>query len=1291
VVALSGAGNADGLISITVTPANPSIVFGQTQQFIATGYFGGGSTQNLTASVLWNSSAPGVATINAAGLANGVSPGSTTITATLVTATPFGPATGVTPGTPIIYSPPASPISGSTTLTVATPPTLAITITDLPVGALANVTVTDPSGQQTLLTSSQVINAIPGTYTITAAPVVVGASTYHATQTTQTATVTFGSRSTVTVDYYNIIPNTTKVLDQTGAQSLTVSSDGTTLTLPLSSPVAAQLAVGNVLASGPTSAVPNGLLVKIVSITSSGSTVTATVAQATLEDAIQQGSFSLNQPVKLAMSAQTANSKAQLHAARAISGKQTRKSAVIRSSNAITDSCSGNANTYELPFDQWVLGQGGLSDNGIGANGRAVLNLSGQLEVCPTLQFSFSIVNSKLVSLTAIASFGDHAQITIQGAVSGSQTNEIDLANITSNVLVVPIGSVPVVVQAQGTPFIGFSGGGTSGFYFVTEQDAQGQAGLTYANGQVTPVSSATSTATYGANSLDGSIDVKGYAGIKIGLLLYGVLCPNVAPDAFLDWTVPTGGNPWWELTGGFEANVGVDLKIIGETEASLSTPDLTLYETTLASASGPFSVPAASPILTTVSPTTAPAGSPDMILSLTGDNFVPDSVVYFNGTALTTTFNDPSDLAAVLPAAELMTPGPYPVSVSNPDTAGAISPATIFSVTGTLLPTVSALTINPTNVNAGGTTTGTVTLTGAAPSGGSVVDLTSGNPSILPVPTSVTVQTGMTTATFTVTAAASVTASTPVLVTATYNNSSQTATVIVNPQGAVAGLSFSPTSILPGNSTTGTVTLNDAAPTGGVNVTLTSNNSSALPVPATVTVPAGSTTATFTATAPSSLSSTAAATITATYDGSSLNATVTVIVVSYSVLYSFMGSTYLGPDGGFPYGSLVQDSAGNLYGTTSYGGVGAGTVFMVDPAGDETVLHRFNGGATYDGGTSYDGIHPQAGLLRDEAGNLYGTTEYGGLTIGNGPCDGEGCGTVFMIDTTGQETVLYSFAGLPDGAYPYAGLVRDAAGNLYGTTTYGGLLFCNENNNIPGCGTVFMIDTTGQETVLYSFAGPPDGFFPYAGLVRDAAGNLYGTTTYGGLLSCNENANIPGCGTVFMIDTTGKESVLYSFAGPPDGAYPYAGLVRDAAGNLYGTTWGGGIQCLGYSSGCGTVFMIDTTGKESVLYSFAGPPDGAHPYGGLVRDSMGNLYGTTTEGGTGGVIFMIDTTGKETVLHNFDGANCISSAPCDGFGPYDGLIQDAAGNLYGTTAVGGASGVYGTVFRLSGVPPAPK
>jgi uncharacterized repeat protein (TIGR03803 family) len=300
---------------------------------------------------------------------------------------------------------------------------------------------------------------------------------------------------------------------------------------------------------------------------------------------------------------------------------------------------------------------------------------------------------------------------------------------------------------------------------------------------------------------------------------------------------------------------------------------------------------------------------------------------------------------------------------------------------------------------------------------------------------------------------------------------------------------------------------------------------------------------------------------------------------------------------------------------------------------------------------TGADGANPYAGLVGDSAGNLYGTTSDGGAS---------GYGVVFKVNKTG-ETVLYSFTGGADGAKPLAGLIRDLAGNLYGTTFSGGA---------SGYGVVFKLDTTGTETVLHSFTEKPGGANPEAGLIQDSAGNLYGTTGGGGA---------SGLGVAFKLDTTGTEKLLHSFTGGADGESPQAGLIRDAAGNFSGTTYkGGGASGCG-DRGCGVVFKLDTTGTETVLYSFPGTEaDGAYPYSGLIRDSAGNLYGTTYAGGAShnGVVFKLDTTGTETVLYSFIGG-------VDGGLPYAGLTRDLAGNLYGTTYSGGASN-NGVVFKLN-------
>jgi uncharacterized repeat protein (TIGR03803 family) len=351
------------------------------------------------------------------------------------------------------------------------------------------------------------------------------------------------------------------------------------------------------------------------------------------------------------------------------------------------------------------------------------------------------------------------------------------------------------------------------------------------------------------------------------------------------------------------------------------------------------------------------------------------------------------------------------------------------------------------------------------------------------------------------------------------------------------------------------------------------------------------------------------------------------------TVLHGFGGG-----DGANSEAGLILDTQGILYGTTYGGGAhGYGTVFMVNQSGVEKTLYSFTGGL--------DGGYPLGSPVRDSNGNLYGTTLEGGVRR---------MGTVFMVTRSGKEQVLYAFSG-KDGAYPCSNLIQDAQGNFYGTTEEGGL------NN---AGTVFKLTPSGAENVLYSFTGGADGFEPYAGLIQDAMGNLYGTTLQGG-------AN--GAGTVFKVTLSGLETVLYNFTGGADGSEPYGGLMQDTQGNLYGTTNSAGAY------GYGTMFELFPSGIIRVFHSFTGTGgDGAVPFAGLIRDSNGNLYGTTYYGGTSGfgTVFVVSAPlGIYRVLYSF-------TAGADGAGVVGGLVRDAQGSLYGTTEWYGANGG-GTVFRL--------
>ena len=350
------------------------------------------------------------------------------------------------------------------------------------------------------------------------------------------------------------------------------------------------------------------------------------------------------------------------------------------------------------------------------------------------------------------------------------------------------------------------------------------------------------------------------------------------------------------------------------------------------------------------------------------------------------------------------------------------------------------------------------------------------------------------------------------------------------------------------------------------------------------------------------------------------------------------------------------------------------------------TVLHSF--------ACCSQGYIPFSGLTIDRPGNLYGTTGHGGLSEGGGYC----CGTVFKLTHKGSGWVfspLYSFdeAGGPmqDGVSPMARVIFGPDGSLYGTTLYGGSRdYCG---NGQGCGTAFKLSPPPtacktalcgwNETILYRFTGESDGGEPgYGDLAFDQAGNIYGTTITGGVGNCNNPAGT--CGLVYKLTPSSggwTESVLYTFTGGSNGGNPYASVVFGPDGNLYGTTTVGGSGCNGY--GCGTVFQLKPSGSgwtENVLYAFQGGSDGANPYGGLIFDPSGNLYGTTVSGGSGGggTVFMLTFNGGWTfsLVYSFTGAG---NSP----GPFDSLIRDPAGNLYGTTAGDGAYG-YGSVFQLT-------
>lgn len=365
----------------------------------------------------------------------------------------------------------------------------------------------------------------------------------------------------------------------------------------------------------------------------------------------------------------------------------------------------------------------------------------------------------------------------------------------------------------------------------------------------------------------------------------------------------------------------------------------------------------------------------------------------------------------------------------------------------------------------------------------------------------------------------------------------------------------------------------------------------------------------------------------------------------TFSLVHTFTGAS----DGGSPLSGFTIDANGNLYGTGSYGGTTEyGVVYKINARGVEKVLHNFVGGS--------DGATPEGSLLRDSLGNLYGTTLAGGTS---------GAGTVFEINRYGKEIVLYSFTGNPDGAMPEAGLAMDKLGNLYGTTTAGGA---------NGNGTVFKLRKSygkWTEKVLYSFGQGTDGTVPVAGVTLDADGGVYGTTSTGGS---------SGYGTIFRLKhaTSGwEESIIYNFQDADDGGVPYAGLIFDQSGNLYGAATEGG------SNGGGTIFELTPANgiwTFAPLYSLPGWGISG-TFRNLLMDASGNIYATTHCDGTNsaGTVYELTNSGgtwSYNSLYVFTGGN-------DGKFSFSNLVSDKLGNLYGTTNTGGANG-YGVVFKVT-------
>lgn len=1160
---------------------------------------------------------------------------------------------------------------GSSPITVTTPTILGVTISDLPTGTVANVTVTDPKGQQTILTASQALSAIPGTYTITAVPVVVGTSTYNAMLTTQMATVTAGNTTNAVVDYKNVVPATTKVLDSTALSSLSVSSDGLTLTMSASSPVAQSLAVGNVIVVPPTSTTgvaPLGMLRKVVSISSSNSQIIATTQPGTLSQAFQRLGFLVQNHL----------TSASIQAVHTAPGVIFRSGASLQRSSNIE--ISPNASTISDPCGGYSLGIFDVPES-IKITAIPGLTVNGTVEVCSGLNFGMDIVGTGFLglqpsvnSITATASMGEYADLTLQGdLLSGSfSPKPITLATLDFPPVAVP--GLPIWVTPVVSVFVGASGNISSGVSTEVTSAGTFTGGVNYASGTWSPVPLTPSFQfAYQPPTLSASLSAKAYAGIEFDLYIYDIVGPSFKPDAYLDLEANIANNPWWALTGGIEGPMSLDVTILGENLASYDLGTLFNYSVPIVSASGPFLPASAIPVVQSVNPQQVTAGALSFSLSVLGSNFLPGAAINFGTSSFPTAWQNSSQLSATIPAALVATAGTIQVSVTNPGVSGLNSNSIPFTVIAPNNP-VPAITapLAPASLPAGSTAQ-TLTINGTGFLSSSTVTFNSiAHAALYISATQLTVALSSTDLSTAGTYPVVVTNPTP------GGGPSNSVAFTVTPSTTTVTVSPSTVSV-----PIGSVQTLSAAVAGGGTVIWSVKEGSA----------GGSITTAGIYTAPIQIG-TYHVIATNAADSSQSAASLMNVVngPTIATIHSFNHAT----EGANPWAAPVWGPDGNIYGVTEAGGnlscgyistlLGCGTVYKSDTLGNVATLYSFAG---------LDGAYPVASLTATSSGMFYGTTLYGGTNtsacMAGGTSTSAGCGTVFSYSATAGFTSRYSFGPFSSslGVGTQSSLVQTSGGSLLGANQVGGNSGCTGTigtMSASTCGSIFSVSSSNVASALHPFTGS-DGAYPAGGLLPQADGNFYGTTAGGGTLTCASYTTF-GCGTIFQMTSLGAIKTLHSFT-KQDGAFPDAVLILGADGSMYGTTiFGGSSTCTGGAQwqGCGTVFKVDTAGNFISLHSFSGP-DGAYPAG-LMQASDGYFYGTTEGGGDAlcagrygpgcGTVFRMDSVGNVTALYSFTGKS-------DGSWPESALIQGTDGSFYGTAVYGGVNDD-GVIFRLSNI-----
>ena len=660
--------------------------------------------------------------------------------------------------------------SNTVTMAVQQAPTgtLQLQIGGLPSGVQGNVSVTSAAGFIMTVTDNQNLVVPVGTYTVSANLVPNGGVSFGAYPTQQSFTVGTGATVPVQVSYNVTVPQTTTMLDPSGIQGLSASPDGSTISLPAASQAAQSLAPGNVLAIGITPTTPNGLLRKVASVNQSGSQIIITTTQATLTDAFQQANFSFNAAITPQASGMQALRQG-VTIGRASTTASSAHGAVARDQVQLT--CLSDATLVEMEQVQIASDQYGS------------IQATGSIQMCPSLEFDWNIggLPPTLNSLTATMTYGMQGHIAVSGRYDTSFDKQIPIATVTSEPIPVSVAGFPIVLTPTLTFYVGASGSLDAGFSVGGTETASVTGGVSYANGQLSPVFNKSTSFTLDPLSIDAQLTAKGYIGLTADLNVDGILSPEFSPDAYLQLNVDPTANPWWTLTGGVEGSASVKLGIFGVNFADFEYPNLFQYPVPIAQASGGFSTAAAAPTITSVTPNSAQAGSGSLTLTIGGTNFVPGAGVNFNGQTLATTYISANQLSAVVTASILAVPGTFTITVTNPDQSGATSSAVNFSVQGSVAAlALQSIILNPPAVIGGNSVVGTVTLSNQAPTGGAQVSLSSNNPSVQ-VPATVTVPAGQTMGTFKITTS-TVTSPQTATITAGLGASTMTTALAVSP-----------------------------------------------------------------------------------------------------------------------------------------------------------------------------------------------------------------------------------------------------------------------------------------------------------------------------------------------------------------------------------------------------------------------------------------------------------------------------------------------------------------------------